>query len=135
MAESRLAAAAQRIVPDSAGTRPRALQGIGAGLIWAFLIVFLVYPLCRLFYDAISDDAGRLTLANLASFFTVPFYPRSLWDSLVLGLVTVITSSVLGIAVAFLLVRYDFRGRGLFGYLTLLPIISPPLVGVLGFTF
>jgi len=40
-----------------------------------------------------------------------------------------------GIAVAFLLVRYDFRGRGLFGYLTLIPIISPPLVGTLGFTF
>ena len=26
-------------------------------------------------------------------------------------------------------------GRDLFGYLTLIPIISPPLVGVLGFTF
>jgi len=40
-----------------------------------------------------------------------------------------------GFAVAFLLVRYDFVGRNLFGYLTLIPIISPPLVGVLGFTF
>jgi len=37
--------------------------------------------------------------------------------------------------VALLLVRFDFRGRDLFGYLTLIPIISPPLVGVLGFTF
>src|SRR5207249_10031420 len=41
----------------------------------------------------------------------------------------------LGFAIALLLVRYDFPGRGLFGYLTLIPIISPPLVGVLGFTF
>jgi len=47
----------------------------------------------------------------------------------------VVASSIVGIAVAFLLVRYDFRGRGLFGYLTLIPIISPPLVGTLGFTF
>jgi len=39
------------------------------------------------------------------------------------------------LAIALLLVRYDFPGRGLFGYLTLIPIISPPLVGVLGFTF
>ena len=44
-------------------------------------------------------------------------------------------TSVLGFAVAFLLVRFDFRGRDLFSYLTLIPIISPPLVGVLGFTF
>ena len=42
---------------------------------------------------------------------------------------------MLGFAVAFLLVRYDFAGRSLFSYLTLIPIISPPLVGVLGFTF
>jgi iron(III) transport system permease protein len=40
-----------------------------------------------------------------------------------------------GFAVAFLLVRFDFRGRTLFSYLTLIPIVSPPLVGVLGFTF
>ena len=54
---------------------------------------------------------------------------------MVLGVATVVASSVLGIAVAFLLVRYDFRGRDLFSYLTIIPIISPPLVGVLGFTF
>ncbi len=46
-----------------------------------------------------------------------------------------IASSVLGITVALLLVRYDFVGRNLFSYLTMIPIISPPLVGVLGFTF
>ncbi len=108
---------------------------LAVGLIWAFLILFLVYPLCRIFYDAVTDEAGRLTLANVREFFTDRFYLRSLWNSLVLGVATVITSSVLGIAVAFLLVRYDFRGRDLFGYLTMIPIISPPLVGVLGFTF
>ena len=63
------------------------------------------------------------------------FYLRSLWNSLVLGLATVACTSVLGFAIAFLLVRYDFLGRNLFSYLTLIPIISPPLVGVLGFTF
>ncbi len=54
---------------------------------------------------------------------------------MLLGLGTVACTTVLGFAVAFLLVRFDFRGRDLFGYLTLIPIISPPLVGVLGFTF
>ena len=108
---------------------------VGVGLIWAFLILFLVYPLCRIFYDAVTDGAGRFTLANFQDFFTDQFYLRSLWNSLILGVVTVITSSALGIAVAFLLVRFDFWGRNLFSYLTIIPIISPPLVGVLGFTF
>jgi len=105
------------------------------GLIWLFLAVFLVYPLTRIFFDAVTDEAGRLTLANFAAFFGDGFYLRALWKSLALGLMTVVASSVIGIAVAFLLVRYDFRGRALFSYLTLIPIISPPLVGTLGFTF
>jgi len=115
--------------------RPRALGALGVGLIWLFLALFLVYPLTRIFYDAVTDEGGRLTLANFAGFFTDTFYLRALWKSLVLGVATVAASSVIGIAVAFLLVRYDFRGRGLFSYLTLIPIISPPLVGTLGFTF
>src|SRR5512147_2994668 len=108
---------------------------VGVGLIWAFLILFLVYPLGRIFYDAVTDEAGRWTLANFHTFFTDRFYLRSHWHSLILGVATVISSSVLGIAVAFLLVRYDFVGRSLFSYLTMIQIISPPLVVVLGFTF
>ena len=115
--------------------RARALLYLGVGLIWAFLLLFLVYPLCRIFYDAVTNEAGRLTLANFHDFFTDHFYLRSLWNSLVLGVVTVITSSALGIAIAFLLVRFDFWGRSFWSTLTMIPIISPPLVGVLGFTF
>jgi iron(III) transport system permease protein len=114
---------------------PRALPALGVAVIWLFLALFLVYPLTRIFYDAVTDEAGRLTVSNFAAFFTDSFYLRALWKSLVLGVATVAASSVIGIAVAFLLVRYDFRGRGFFSYLTMIPIISPPLVGTLGFTF
>lgn len=117
------------------GRRTRVLPAVGVGLIWAFLLVFLLYPLLRLLYDAFTDDAGRLTLLNFYEFFTDRFYLRSLWNSILLGIGTVVATSILGVAVAFLLVRFDFWGRNLFSYLTLIPIISPPLVGVLGFTF
>ena len=113
----------------------RLLPAVGVGVVWLFLLVFLVYPLLRILYDAFSDEAGRLTLANFVAFARDPYYLRSLGNSLLLGLGTVAATSVVGFAVAFLLVRYDFVGRNLFGYLTLIPIISPPLVGVLGFTF
>src|SRR5207245_564967 len=109
-------------------SRRRALPFLGVGLLWLFLALFLVYPLLRIFYDAVTDEGGRLTLVNFAAFFTDAFYLRALWKSLVLGAATVAASSVIGIAVAFLLVRFDFPGRSLFGYLTMIPIISPPLV-------
>jgi iron(III) transport system permease protein len=126
----------------AATTAPRAWRvtrsaapALGVAAIWLFLILFLVYPLGRIFYDAFTDEAGRLTLAHFVEFARDGFYRRSLMNSLLLGLGTVAATSVLGFAIAFLLVRYDFVGRNLFGYLTLIPIISPPLVGVLGFTF
>src|SRR5947208_6272588 len=119
-----------------ARARRRSLPPVlGVAAIWLFLLLFLVYPLLRIFYDAFSDEAGRLTLANFVEFARDPFYVRSLVNSLMLGLGTVAATSIVGFAVAFLLVRCDFVGRNLFSYLTLIPIVSPPLVGVLGFTF
>jgi iron(III) transport system permease protein len=121
---------------DSAVPRlARVAPVVGYAAIWLFLLLFLVYPLLRIFYDAFTDEAGRFTIANFVEFATDRYYVRSLWNSILLGLGTVACTSVLGFAVAFLLVRFDFRGRDLFGYLTLIPIISPPLVGVLGVTF
>lgn len=113
----------------------RLLAGLGLVAIWLFLLVFLLYPLTRIFYDAFTNDLGQLTLENFLEFFTDRFYLRSLRNSLVLGLATVATTSVVGYAVALLLVRCEFAGRNLFSYLTLIPIIMPPLVGVMGFVF
>ncbi len=111
------------------------LATFGFAIIWTFLIVFVLFPLTQIFYDAFTDEAGRFTFANFVQFFTDPYYLRSFWKSMLLGVSAVITTSVIGISVAFLLVRYDFPGRGLFSFLTLLPLILPPLVGVLGFVF
>ncbi|MEK6653819.1 MAG: hypothetical protein AABY92_01520, partial [Thermodesulfobacteriota bacterium] len=87
--------------------------------VWAFFIVFLIYPLIRLFYDSFTTEAGVFTLSNFQDFFTDAFYLKSLMNSLILGVGTVITTSIIGIAIAFLLLRYDFPGRGLFSYLTI----------------
>src|SRR6266508_1680758 len=91
--------------------RPALWAAVGVGLIWLFLGVFLVYPLTRIFYDAVTDEGGRITLANFSAFFNDGFYLRALWKSLVLGVATVVASSIIGIEVAFLLVRYDFECR------------------------
>jgi iron(III) transport system permease protein len=118
-------------------TRPKFRVGGVAGytLIWAFFGLFLIYPLVRLFYDAFTTEQGILTLGNFYGFFTDSYYLHCLLNSLLLGLATVMTTSILGIGVAFLLMRYDFPGRSLFSYLTIIPMIMPPLVGVMGFVF
>ena len=67
--------------------------------------------------------------------FRDKLYMKAMANSLLLGLATVITTSIIGFAVAYLLVRYDFPGRKAFSFLTTVPIVMPPLVGVLGFIF
>jgi iron(III) transport system permease protein len=116
-------------------SRATAAAYTGYGLLWAFLALFLIYPLTRIFFDAFTNEAGSFTLGNFHEFFTDGYYLRSFWNSMLLGAATVFTTSVLGIAVAWLLVRCEFPFRNMFSFLTLIPIISPPLVGVLGFVF
>jgi iron(III) transport system permease protein len=108
---------------------------IGYLAIWAFFGVFLIYPLIRLFYDAFTTTEGVLTLNNFVDFFTDSYYLKSLVNSLWLGGATVVTTSILGITIAYLLLRYEFPGRKLFSYLTIIPMIMPPMVGVMGFVF
>jgi len=103
--------------------------------LWAFFSIFLIYPLIRLFYDAITTEEGIFTLQNFYGFFTDAFYLRALMNSILLGLATVITTSIIGIAIAYLLLRYEFPGRRLFSFLSIIPMIMPPLVGVMGFVF
>ena len=67
--------------------------------------------------------------------FRDKLYMKALFNSLSLGVATVITTSIVGFTVAYLLVRYDFPLRKAFNFLTIVPIVMPPLVGVLGFIF
>jgi iron(III) transport system permease protein len=117
------------------GARANLTGLLGYGLIWAFFLVFLIYPLIRLFYDAFTTEDGVLTLLNFRDFFTDTFYLHSLLNSILLGLATVVTTSLVGITFAYLLLRYDFPGRNLFSFLSFVPMIMPPLVGVMGFVF
>lgn len=103
--------------------------------LYGFLALFILYPLSRLFIDAVRTEDGAFTLAYIANLAIDPFYRRALGNSLLVSGGTVIGTSVLGFLAAFLLVRYEFPGRELFSFLTLLPIIMPPLVGIMGLVF
>ena len=46
------------------------LAATGFCLIWAFLLLFILYPLTRIFYDAFTGEAGEFTLAHFHEFFT-----------------------------------------------------------------
>jgi ABC-type spermidine/putrescine transport system permease subunit II len=60
---------------------------------------------------------------------------EALWGSLWISAGSVILSALLGVPLAFLFTRFDFPGRTVFGALAALPVLLPPLVGVIAFLF
>lgn len=98
------------------------------------LLAYVVYPFYTTFVQSFTGDNK---LANYQKFFslTSPANLEALWNSLYISVISVITCAFVGIAMAFLLERYEFPGRRLLSVLVLVPMALPPLVGVLSFTF
>ena len=98
------------------------------------LLAYVIYPFYTTF---VQSFAGDNQLANYQKFFSLQSTANieALWNSLYISVISVITCAIVGVAMAFLLERYEFPGRKLLSILVLVPMALPPLVGVLSFTF
>jgi iron(III) transport system permease protein len=103
--------------------------GVAALLVW-----LVVYPQLFVLGDSFRVD-GVFTLEGYQAFFTTRSEMEALWGSLWISVGTVILSALVGIPLAFLFTRFEFPGRTLFGALAALPVLLPPLVGVIAFLF
>ena len=99
--------------------------------IMSFFVVFLLVPLLYVFRGAFFGKSGfTLTYFNLM--FTDVFYRESILNSIKIGLLTTLLTSIFSIPLAFLMVRYDFPGKQLMQALLLVPLVMPPFVGAIG---
>ena len=129
-------------------TRGLALRGLvggdafiagSLGLVIALTLLFIGLPLVQMLVLPFKTEAGGWSLA--------PFFERlgdhkiwrlsclstgsncgAAWNTLVLGVVVGLLSTLLGLAFALVLTRTGVRFRGFFKSLSLLPIITPPFV-------
>ena len=99
--------------------------------LWLFFIVFMLYPLCYVFSNAFFTSEG-FSLVFMKLMFSSPNYTAILANSVNLGLAVTLFTTLLSLPLAFLLVRYNFPGRGLLNGLILIPMVLPPFVGAIG---
>jgi iron(III) transport system permease protein len=105
-----------------------------AAALLALLLLWLVgWPLLVTLGEAL--DAPHLTLRHFAEFARRPEEWRALWASLWISLATVGLAAGIGVPLAFLFERTEFPGRRVLGALVALPVVLPPLVGVIAFLF
>lgn len=105
------------------------VQAAVALLIAAFLIVFLILPVCTVIYVAFANPGGGFTLSNFSSFFQLSLMQESFWNSLYVAGMSVVFASLIALPMAYFTVRFEFRGSLLIQTLGVLPLIMPPFVG------
>ena len=118
---------------STAARAPRASAGLGPwiafALILAFLLVFLILPVGTVIYTAFVTDTGALTVGHSGNFFDQLVFRESFFNSLWVALASTFFASVIALPLAYLTVRFEFRGALLIQTLGVLPLIMPPFVG------
>ena len=102
-----------------------------------FIILgYVVYPSLTVLWESFFRD-GIFTLINYAEFFDLDrtVHLEALFNSIGISIGSVILSALIGVPLALIFFTYDFPGRSVFASLATLPIVLPPLIGVIAFMF
>ncbi len=103
-------------------------------LVFAVLIWAVVYPNFVVLIESVRTEGG-LTLTRYLDFLRTESELRALWSSVWISLATVALSALVGVPLAFLFAGYEFPGRRALGALAAMPVLLPPLVGVIAILF
>jgi len=100
-----------------------------AAIAFLFLGLFLLYPVFTIFKAGFLDPAGNFTLVNYVQILSRSFYQASLGNSLEIGALATLTTTALGVPLAFCLARLPVPGKALILVLAALPLVLPSFVG------
>ena len=96
----------------------------------ASMCLFIVYPFYTILTKSVfSNKVEGLTLYNFVRFFTKPYYYQTLIRSLVVCGITVITTTIIGVPIAYIMTRYNVAGKQLLHILIIMSLMSPPFIG------
>jgi iron(III) transport system permease protein len=75
---------------------------------------------------------GKFSFGFFKLMLTNPVQRESIVNSIVLGVIVTLATTILTLPLAYCLVRYNFTGRSLLQGLILVPMVMPPFVGAMG---
>ena len=94
------------------------------------MCLFIVYPFYTILTKSVfSNKVEGLTLYNFTRFFTKPYYYQTLIRSIVVCSATVITTTIIGVPIAYVMTRYNIAGKQLLHILIIMSLMSPPFIG------
>jgi iron(III) transport system permease protein len=102
---------------------------VAGALALAFLLLFLVLPVGRVFVTAFVEADGTPTLGHFGAFFSQALMKEAFGNSLYVAVMSAVFAALIAVPLAYFTVRFDFRGAILIQTLGVLPLIMPPFVG------
>src|SRR5512134_3438134 len=99
------------------------------GAIAAFLLALLLIPVGTVFVAAFRDGDGSFRLGHFGTFFSTGVIRGSFGSALYVATASVFFASLIAVPLAYITVRFQFRGALLIQTLGVLPLIMPPFVG------
>jgi iron(III) transport system permease protein len=105
-----------------------------AALLWLIIAFLILYPLSILVQESFTiTGTDSWGLSNYLEFFKDSYYLKILGNTLLLSAFVLLTTTVFGVPLAYILARYRHRGKTIFTALILLPIVLPAFAGVFAF--
>jgi len=130
-----LALPRRAVVPRARWRDPLTLTVVGVAIVLAYLSL---YPTAMLFYGSLTTaplgQTGTLSLANYVTAYTDPETFSVLLNSFVFAFGASSLSVLLGLALAWITVRTNAPGRGVFELTAIIPNIFPPILIAISWT-
>ena len=102
--------------------------------LWLVIAFLVIYPLSILVQESFKiSGSGTWGIANYLEFFQDAYYLKTFANTLLLSTLLLLTTTLFGVPLAYILARYRHRGKTLFTALILLPIVLPAFAGVFAF--
>ena len=94
------------------------------------MCLFIVYPFYNIITKSLfSNKVEGLTLYNFIRFFSKPYYYKALLRYIFVCLATVVTTTIVGVPIAYLMTRYNIAGKNLLHIFIIMSLMSPPFIG------
>jgi iron(III) transport system permease protein len=105
-----------------------------AAFLWLIVAFLVLYPLSYLVRESFKiAETGGWGINNYLGFFQDTYYLKTFGNTLLLSTLVLLTTTVFGVPLAYILARYRHWGKTVFTALILLPIVLPAFAGVFAF--
>jgi iron(III) transport system permease protein len=105
-----------------------------ATLLWLIIAFLVVYPLSILVLESFKIvGTGSWGIDNYLGFFQDTYYLKIFGNTLLLSTLVLLTTTLVGLPLAYILARYRQWGKTVFTALILLPIVLPAYAGIFAF--